>query len=290
VGDFEWPPAIPTETFWPGGQGGGHGTPGKLTLVAETLIRRAKHLLASVESGPDAVRGAVLSTDALESTGCRTPTTATEALALKHSFEVLAECQFSGVEYHISIRPRLNEVRAETAVISRWFAKEQSANAMLNAEMYVLQRVVRILRQHAQFDEEQLCMNRVRSLHNTLWMRQSASRLVLFPLLRYLELLLSSFAVFVGVLVVWVTGLALLFGWSNAYPAPYETYTGIYAGVADAVSSFFSNGPTITHKLTPKDTSNLPWRHVGVACLAMVSGFLHLGVFMAHMYTIASRK
>ena len=80
---------------------------------------------AGVTSVADAVSGAVLATDALELTGGRTPTTAIDALYLKHQFELEAECQFSGVEYHLRIEPRLEEIAEDAAWICRWFAPRQ---------------------------------------------------------------------------------------------------------------------------------------------------------------------
>lgn len=276
VPDFSWPPRPAHASA----QRSGHGAPGKLLVVAETLISRAKGFFPDVASVEDAVRGAVLATDALELTGGRTPTTATEALSLKHRFEVLAECQFVGVAYHFRIKPRLDEIALETGAISRWFNRGQQTDAKLNAEMNVLHGLVPILRDYNRFDEEQTCMSRIRHLHNTLWMRQHPLRLLLWPLLRYLEVLLSSFAVFVAVLVLWVLGLSVLYGWANSYGS-------WHAGLADAVSSFFAINPPIGHPGSVKDAQ---WPHVVVACLAIVSGFFHLGVFVSHLYSITARK
>lgn len=276
VPGFLWPPKPARASD----QDAGHGAPGKLLVVAEKLISRAKALMADVASVEDAVRGAVLATDALELTGGRTPTAATEALSLKHRFEVLAECEFAGVAYHSRIQPRLQEIAIETEAISRWFSRGQQKEAKLNAEMNVLHGLLPILREHNRFDEEQACMSRIRHLHNTLWMRQRPIRFILWPLLRYLELLLSSFAVFVVILGLWVLGLSVLYGWANLH----ETW---YWGPADAVSSFFAINPPIDHLA---NTHNAEWKHVLVSCIAIVSGFFHLGVFVSHLYSITSRR
>ena len=162
-------------------------------LVAENLILRAESSAGSVETVAEAAQGAVLAVDAEELTGGRTPTTAVEALTLKHRFEVMAECQFCGVAYHIWMKPRLDEIAEETTAICKWFHAGQRKNAALNAEMHIVNQLVGILREFNRFDEEQICLNRIRRLHNTLWMRQKPSRLIFWPVLRYLELLLSSF-------------------------------------------------------------------------------------------------
>ena len=276
---FHWPPAIP-ESRGSFDEPGRHGAPGKLVLIAEALIRRATAQLGKAESVGDAVLGAVWATDALELTGGRTPTTAMEALSLKHRFEVLTECQFSGLKYHLSIDPRLNEVSLEAAAIARWFHRRQQTDAKLNGEMKILHSLIGVLRNHLQFDEEQACLDRIRHLHHTLWMRRHPFRFLLLPLLRYIELLLSSFAVFVVFLLVWVFGLGVAFEWANHYATPGPA-------LIDAISSFFSIGPPISH---PRSASVNGWGHIGVACIAIVSGFLHLGVFISHLYSIASRR
>jgi hypothetical protein len=278
--DFVWPPKPPE----PGDGGGiGHGSPGRLTLTAERLIRRGQALLEEVKSVEDAVHGAVLAGDALELTGCRTPTTATEALCLKHRFEVLAECQFSGVEYHIRIMPRLEEIELETAAIALWFHRGRYKQAKLNAEMSIMTELAPIFHDYGQYDEEQACTNRARNIHNTLWMQQKPHRVLLWPVLRYLELLFKSFAIFVVVITAWIVGLSLLYWLSGGHP-----HWGY--GLEDAVSSFFSIGGPLHHVGSGVNPDRVPLAYALVTCLAIVLGFLHLGVFVSHLYTLVSRK
>jgi hypothetical protein len=281
---FQWPPSF----FGVVDEPEGHGAPGKLMLIADTLMQRARALMDRADNIRIAVQGAVLATDALELTGGRTPTTAFDALSLKHRFEMLAECQFSGVEYHIHITPRIAEIALETSAIARWFHREQQTTAKLNAEMSMLSELVGILENHGQFDEMQICMNKVRHLHNTLWMRRRPLNRLLWPVLRYLELLLSSFAAFLTVLLVWVVGLSLLFWWTG------PNYEQWWPGITDAVSGFFSVGAPIPN---PDSTStangmanNANWYYAVVGCVAIVSGFVHLGVFISHLYSIISRR
>jgi hypothetical protein len=219
------------------------------------------------------LQGAVLATDALELTGGRTPTTAIAALLLKHQFELEAECQFSGVEYHLKIDARLDEIVEETKAISRWFADTERRNARLNAEMGVIYGLINILRNYNQFDELQACVNRARHLHHTLWMRQKCLRAILWPILRYIEVLLSSFSLFVSILLMWTIGLSIFYWLFN------KSYSGLIPGLADAVSSFFSTGPPMTHSES-LDKQDLSWGHITVACVAIVGGFVHLGVFI----------
>ena len=121
----------------------------------------------------------------------------------------------AGIEYHISLKPRIDELELETAAFAKWFHRGQQTPARLNAEMNMLSSLVSILRDWNKFDEEQLCLRKVRNLHNTLWMRRNPINFVMWPLLRYLELLLSSFAMFLAVLGVWIVVLSLLYWWAS---------------------------------------------------------------------------
>jgi len=224
---FVWPPPYPSrqrrsDDGTTPRQDSRHGTPGKLMLIAETLIGRARALLDRVETVGDAVQGAVLATDAMELTGGRAPTTAIEALSLKHRFEVLAECQFSGVENHLSIAPRLEEIEGETTAICRWFARRQRRSATLNARMHIFNQLVATLREQNQFDEEQTCMNRVRHIHATLWMRARPWRYLFWLPIRYVQLLLTSLPTFALVLTAWVIVLAVLFATVDPGTPPWD--------------------------------------------------------------------
>jgi hypothetical protein len=289
---YLWPPEWWQTTQ--GGEGSGHSSPGIFLLIARNLLKRSEKRRADgVYSVESAVQGAVLATDALELLGGKTPTAAADALALKHRFELHAECQFAGVEYHIPLRDRLIEIERDALSIARWFSPDERESASLNIRLRVVNHLVRILREYNQYDEEQICMDRVRHLHHTLWLKQGGYRWILWPVLRYLELLLRSFAGFVIALAVWVAGLILLFVWANEYWSCWQ------AGISDAVSSFFSIGGPITHpdcvfsgtQTTVSGKSETPnWRPVIVACTAIVSGFFHLGVFISHLYSIVARK
>ena len=262
----------------------GHSSPGTLKMLAEHMLERAERMIPNVQSVADAVKGAVLANDALELLGTRTPTLAIEALRMKHQFEVLAECQFSGVEYHIPLHGRLAEIRRDVRVISQWFGYKQRESAAMNAEMAILTTLVRVFRDFGQFDEEQQCMQKARHLNNSLWMGQRPDRRLLWPVLRYLEVLLSSFATFVLVLIAWIVGLGVLFWLSQSG----DGFGDLLCGLQNSVSSFFSMGSPITPKPACSEINN--WFGSLVTSLAIVSGFVHTGVFISHLYSIVSRK
>nr|VFJ87190.1 MAG: hypothetical protein BECKH772A_GA0070896_1000247 [Candidatus Kentron sp. H]VFJ88840.1 MAG: hypothetical protein BECKH772B_GA0070898_1000243 [Candidatus Kentron sp. H]VFJ95087.1 MAG: hypothetical protein BECKH772C_GA0070978_1000194 [Candidatus Kentron sp. H] len=296
---FFWPPAPPPskgprqEDGQPQ-QEGGHGAPGRLLLIADRLIERAGVLIGKVTSVGEAVQGAVLATDALELTGGRTPATAIEALSLKHRFEVLAECQFSGVGHHIEMEPRMDEIALETESISQWFDKSQRKKAALNGEMHILNELVRLLREHNQFDEERICVGKVRQLYTTLWIRERpCRRCVSWSFIWYVEKLLASFPYFLGAVASWLLIFTVLF----TCALPPDVASGIsileriVLGLESAITSFFSIGSPIYHAADADTLPTLPtWPMVWVSSLAIVSGFLHLGILITHLYTLVSRR
>jgi hypothetical protein len=268
---FNWPPR---KEDLKEGDATGHGAPGRLLQISEMLISQAEDIYRKgVHCVEDAVYGAVLTTDALELLGSKTPTTSIEALGLKHVFEVQAECQFSGIEYHIKIRDRLNEIARDTAMIANWFHPRNKNIAAWNAELFIVNRLVTILRENNQFDEEQICMHRARYLHHTIWMRQNPVRYVLWPILRYLEFLLKSFPFFLLGLIIWLVvfiGLYWIIGTE-----------GFLKACQNAFGSFSGGDPT------PKGTS---WIITILTTFAVLMGMGHFGIFISHAYAMLSRR
>jgi hypothetical protein len=263
-------------------ESGGHSAPGILLVIAESLIDRAERMVSAVHTVEDAVRGAVLATEALELLGGKTPTMSIAALTIKHQFEVMAVLQFAGVEYHFPVQNRIREIGKEVKSISRWFAPRQRTNAALNAEMSVLNVLVRTFRTYNQFDEEQLCMNRVRHLHHTLWMRTSGWGCLFWPLLRYGEFLLSSFPRFCIALLGWLLVLSFAFEAAKrpcGVTAAADGSLGTHS-LGMALSSFLGSEP-LTH-------GHAFW--IFLTAVAGLAGLAHLGIFISHLYTIVARK
>ena len=252
-----------------------------LLTIAEKLIERAEKLLPDVHSVQHAVQGAVWATDALEILGGRTPTIAIEALRLKHHFEVVAECQFAGVDDHIEIKERFREIKRDVMMVSDWFGPDQQDVASINAEMKIVTDLVRVFREFAQFDEEQSCLQEVRKLQNCLWLQKnrkqkSRNKLLLaliypiFGIRWYVTNLLNSipwFVVAIGAWILFLTGLYILFG-----------HVSLSCAFKSGFISFIAIQP------------NTPDPNFGVTILAMLSGVTHLGILISHLYSLVSRK
>jgi hypothetical protein len=265
--EFRWPP--PKNSFFASEHG--HSSPGALLAIAEKLVERAEGLLSEIRSVQQAVRGAVLATDAFEILGGRTPTAAIDALQLKHHFEVVAECQFVGVEHHIRLEERFAEIERDVRIVSRWFGPERQEVAALNAQIAILTDLVRVFRESAQFDEEQDCLQRVRKLHRRLWFRGHKFWLTpIYPFRWYVEFLLGSIPRLVSAIGLWILLLALLYVWTSNC----RFSTALHA----AFISFVAIQPD------GNDPNKV------VTALAMLSGVTHLGIFISHLYSLVARK
>jgi len=272
---FKWPPrwkAIEREAAQQN-EVGGHSSPGILLLIARRLVLRAERMLAdgAIITAEEAVRGAVLATDALELLGGKTPTAAAEALALKHQFEIHAECQFVGVEYRIRLRDRFEDIARNAKAISRWFNRKEQARAAMNIELDVINRMVGVFRQYNQFDEEMQCLARLRHLDHSLYMHRSW-RIVWWPFLRYVEFLMRSFPNFLLAIVAWMLPLGVILAMDPGVENGQQV-------VEATINAFFANNPHTGEIVTMIFTT-----------VAAVAGIAHLGIFISHLYTLVSKR
>lgn len=279
---FVWPPVD-----IPDGKPtvGSHSAHGRLLVVAERLIARAQLMLEGARSVPDAVHGALLALEAKEYLGHRTPTTSLEALALQHQLEVLAECSFYGVEYNMNVASRFADIERELAIISEWFLPAKRKLSRLNAELRIVSELLLIFRAHSQFDEEQRALVKLRDLHRGLWLlRHRRWAWVIWPLRAYIEVMLRSLGWLVMAFVLWIGTLSLLYVISGHGGDPYWVNRYWHA-FADTIISFVGLSP-------PHDFDTM-WRSPGALRVCMVAislGFLHLGIFITHLYALLARR
>jgi hypothetical protein len=275
---FVWPPETPsaqTPTM-------PHSAPSRLRLLADTMISRVGGCLESSRSVSDAVRAALVSLDAAEYVGSLTPTTAFDALIWKHECEVQAECLFTGVQYNIDVDTRLAEVHREIEVIGQNLGKSRRRFSTLNAEASVVSRLAMRFRTFDQFDEDQACMTRLRSLYRHIWFNRRRSwAWIVYPARWYVDCLLDSMWMFAAVLILWLCVLAV------GYAAAAHTieWAGLWEGLNDALAAFVGVSPVHTdpNRATPLSIGVL---NIAAAFL----GFVHLGIFVSHVYSLMARK
>lgn len=282
--DFVWPPK-------PVGQEksdeSGHSAHGRLLLVAERLIARAQRILESTHTIPDAVHGAVLALDAKEYLGHRTPTTSLEALALQHQLEVRAECSFYGIEHNMDVKSRFAEIEIELNSIGEWVRPSQRKLSRLNSELRIVSEIVLIFRDLSQFDEEQQSLVKLRRLHRSLWFHRNRRWGWIIWLFRaYAELMLRSLGWLGAAFASWLVVLTIFYVVSGhgGGPSMIENY---WHGFVDTMISFIGLSP-------PHDMDKLwvsPGPGVLRVCMAAIAlGFLHLGIFITHLYAILARR
>lgn len=125
-------------------------------------------------------------------------------------------------------------------------------------------------------------MARIRWLHNCLWFRTNP---LVFPVLlvfAYVQFLLRSPMRLVASLAACVLLLTWAFNAVGHHGDPM-------AGFSAAFSSFFSIGAPVH-----PDTANTKFlatsTYVALIDLAMFLGFIHLGVFISHLYSLTMRR
>lgn len=279
---FQWPPDPEQE----GENSGGHSAPGRLLLIAERLISRSKAVLKEAQSVSDATYAATLALEAKELIGNRTPTTSLEALALQHRAEVVAEGMFHGIEFHLDVENRFEDLKQEVEAIGRWFSGSRRKRVTLNGRLAIIEDLAREFSRLDQFEEERTCRAEARRLYFDFWAYQSPWRLPLLPVLRYLSFSLKSLPVFLGLVVFWI----LLFGIGYHVLDPV-----VHVKDLRGFGNAFSSSIVYFLTLAPPDPywgegvhRRVLWNSV-TAFQSFIS-LSHLGLLVSHIYLIVSRR
>lgn len=279
----------------------GHAVHGRILLIAERLVGRARGMVTNCNTVPAACRGAVLATDAFELLATRTPTMALDALSLKHQFEVLAECSFLGMRHHIELGARLREIEEATLEVTRHHGEVHTQRrAAANAALAICSSLIDLLKKNNRFDEEHLVLTKIRILNRKIslydyddkllkstWLGKKADLLVLKLIVGvaswYLERIISTPWRFIVCVMLWLVAFTFAF-WFTRGP---ECHVFASSGI-EAFTTFFSVQPAERSCVwEAKDGLTLGF---GVVALAMVAGFVHLGVLISHLYSLMIRK
>jgi hypothetical protein len=218
----------------------------------------------------------VLANLALELLGCQTPTVSVEALLLKHEFEVTAECQFVGVEYHLSMDERIKDIQTNLKPISQWLRKERREEFCLNAEAKILTRLVATLDEYGEYEESQVCQKRLRNLHHKIkhlhdYRTNWTLAILLWPFRAYIEFVLRSLLHFSGAIVV----LTLLFSFLLMVAEPSNDFwQSLHSTLKSVFTVNFEDG---RHS-----------RYISYATAA--TGVLNFGLLVTFLYSKMIRK
>ena len=303
--DYCWPPdwqGVNLEKSDPG-----HSAPGRLLMVAERLIGRARMLLKDAGSVPQAVTAAVLALEAKELLAGRTPTVSLEALAIQHEAEAAAESMFIGVQYNLLVEDRLQDVGKEVDSFSAWFRLEGRERSAGNAKLAIVERLAQCFRNKNQIEEELECLAKARVLRADFaspgrpgWLLSPLLRLCAFVsgLLksskqenrslwwfrlpsRYFAFCLGSLGNLVWAAGAWVLIFALLhLGLAACFDM--DKYGAGPAALVSALSFITMNPPPISNTLA-----------FGWFILWVFQGgvsVVHVGLLISHFYVVSSRR
>lgn len=265
---FAWPPE-----FHGQGRRAGHGSPGKLSLVATTLLQRASELRRTADTVLELVTGAVLAVEGTEMLGGKTPTLTLTGLRLKYEFEVKAECAFIGAGYHLRLKRRLEELDAEVNAVAGWFHRESQKKSAWDAKASILSRLTLIFREAGQQEEEQECLIALRRLNRKMSRPERLDPLAWLAhwILSYGEWLLGSFSRILLFTILWIVALTFAASLLPAIPGELPT---------SQASAWFFEGTTVKE----------PGVRLVLSWVGAVAGVFHLGILISYLYSLIARK
>ncbi len=148
----------------------GHSAYGMTLDIATGLIGRARAMKnkddeMGVEEG---IHAAVLATCAYELLSHKTPALSIEALALRHYFEILVECQFHGVRASLDMEDRLIDIHNSMSQICRSSDGSVREDMFANGMAAICDNLADLLRSKGRYSEAAFMTRRARYMHRLL--------------------------------------------------------------------------------------------------------------------------
>lgn len=271
-----------------------HSIRERLPSIANRLLGRSEELM---RKGPSTVQlclyGAVLANEAGSVFGGRAPTTTLRTIALKHEFEVTAECTFFGATYNLDVESRLNDFQKSLNDVAVWFGEEHREQSKQNIYAMIVNRLLIRYREYNQFDEEHLCLRAIRDSHREMTMVNwgSFSRQTFGRLWGYALKLLSSPKYYLASTTIWAASIWLFFSllsWDWKWSAQPDFGKGMKT-LGDGLEHMFDSFLGFSMS-SDWHESICPWPFLLLNCLAVLSGIFHLGIFLGHIYSFIARK
>ncbi|MEZ6138707.1 MAG: hypothetical protein R3C53_27800 [Pirellulaceae bacterium] len=268
----------------------GHGSPGKLALVAQKLIDRARYTAINATSTSDFIMSAVMANDAFELLGGKTPTMSLEAIKIKHVAEVRAECTFVGAGFHFDLNDRFAEIYEFVHSTCRWYHQSVRKYAELDARATICNELVKVYSEAGQAEERDACLAEFRWNNRRLELLQALEKRKPVSVgancvLLYAELLLVSMTRIVAAFVLWIA-----FFWLVTHFAVDQTndqgFAVLLATQLDWMVGGGASGIAELSKATEVDDRRLAW----ISIAANVTGVFHFGILMSFLYSLISRK
>lgn len=179
-----------------------HSATNKILLIADSLISRTKKILNDAKNCQECVLGAILSLEAKELLHGKSMTTALEAVALQYQMEVRAECGFLGVAHTMDTERRLKDISSEIDATINGTTLRKSAQSC-DAQLGIINNIRLIFKEYEQFDEEEICLIKIRNLRLQLheystaaasrhWVKNKLKRAYIFFIERYCNWLIAT--------------------------------------------------------------------------------------------------
>jgi hypothetical protein len=287
--DYQWLPDVSQSS-----RPNRHIVRERLPMIINQLVNRAETIMRDEPSSVAVcLYGAVLANEASDLLGGRVPTTGLRATALKHEFEVMAECDFFGAAYHLDVQSRLSDIHKSIEKVAPWFSSKNGPQSLSNIRAGIVNRLLIRFRENNQFDEEQACLHEIRCLHREITLADCGlfKRRVFGLPSRYALYLLSSMERFFMMMVIWGltfwAGFAVLvWDWEwSAVPDWPKVGSVLGESLEHCFNSFLGFSTISAWK-----ESVCPPMFLLLSCIAVAWGIFHLGIFVAHIYSYIARK
>ena len=131
----------------------GHAAPGMAVEIASVLIHRAEKTKSQITGVEGAIYGAVLANTALELLRNKTPALSVEALGLRHYYEVLAECEFIGVQATLDMNDRYVDIHNSMWKLCRSSEGTLRDDVFVCGMAKIIDQLSSVLREHGKLEE-----------------------------------------------------------------------------------------------------------------------------------------
>lgn len=290
-----------------------HNAPGRLRTAAGRMVARAKALQKSSQSPMTSLLAALLAHDARLLLQDSPPGAVVDAIETKQASEALAECQFAGLSFNLNVEPRIAEIREQCDAVCDCYPAEERAQRSIGATLDIVRELTLVYRSYNQFDEELACLNASRDLRRQYWTESKCNEFRRHPSANPAERALYS------TILVWLTRAAADLAWRywnwllSRWYHPFASLTvcilsmtvflyrygsvsakvpvwGEPAALLDHVghvSSYIGISFATFFSIQPIGVESAPSFATAVA---MVLGYFHMGLIVAHLYQLTLRR
>lgn len=258
-----------------------HGAHGRIIMVAEAAVARAKRLLAGNPTLHEKLWVAVASSDAFRLLGGRSPMLSGEALYLRHVAEVSIVAGEVGARSRLDIQPRLDAIERSLMALAEPLPEKVQSVFVTNLRLKIVSTLEKILASSSLLYDAGRCHRVARRLRGEIAqesIRYSKEQNAIVRQLRLLSdryfsfVLRSPESFLIATVSVFLFCVALFF-----IVQQNMSCQGLSTAFHHAVISFITvNLPQISTESTPVAI---------VSYFSSLLGLLHFGILVSLIYT-----